>query len=153
MIKNLMILFFVIHIVVLAQDSKKTNSNVELPDFVITGKEVISVEQAKKIAPDFISTLSDQFIKPVYSPEELELKEFPNPLKNNLNLFDSLNYFNGLLEAGIGSYYLPTAKFTYSNPFTGGLFEGRLGALNQRAYVKNSEKYSFKWRCNTLLFC
>jgi hypothetical protein len=32
----------------LAQDSK-SNPNVELPDFIITGKEVVSVEQAKKI--------------------------------------------------------------------------------------------------------
>ncbi len=139
--KKLILFLTIFSALTLAQDTKKSNSNVELPDFVITGKEVISVEKAIKISPDLVSTLSGAFIKPAYSPEELELKEFPNPLKNKINLFDSLDYDNGWLEAGIGSYYLPGARLTYSTPFTNGVFEGRLGALNQRAYVKNSEKY------------
>lgn len=141
--RKILILFIIFSALLYAQDTKKTNPNVELPDFVITGKEVVSVEKAKKIPPDFVSILSPEFIKPSYSPEELALKEFPNPLKNKLNLFDSLNYKNGWLEGGIGSYYLPEAKLTYSSPFTNGIFEGRLGALNQRAYVKNSDKYIF----------
>jgi hypothetical protein len=142
MIYKLLSLFIVLAIIVPAQDSVKSNANVELPDFVITGKEVISVEQAKKIPPDFVSILSNSFIKPEHSPEELQLKEFPNPLKNNLKLFDSLNYGNGWLDAGIGSYFLPTAKLVYSSPFGNGVFEGRVTALNQRADVINSEKYS-----------
>lgn len=77
---------------------------------------------------------------PAYSPEKLELKEFPNPLKNKLNLFDSLDYNNALLEVGIGSFELPTAKLTYASPFSNGVFEGRLRVLNQRAYIKNSDK-------------
>ncbi len=125
-----------------AQDSQKSNPNVELPDFIITGKEVVSVEQAKKLPPDFVSLLSGEFIKPAYSPEELELKEFPSPLKKDLSLFDSLNYNNGELDAGVGSYFLPTAKLTLSGPFDNGVFEGRVGTLNQRAYVKNSDRYN-----------
>jgi hypothetical protein len=136
-----LILMLILPGLLLAQDTKSSNPNVELPDFVITGKEVVSVGQAKKIPPDFVSTLSQKFIRPAYSPEELELKEFPYPLKEKLNLFDSLNYNNGWLEAGLGSYYLPTAKLTFSSPFANGVFEGRLGALNQRAYVPNSDKY------------
>jgi hypothetical protein len=124
----------------LAQDSK-SNPNVELPDFIITGKEVVSVEQAKKIPPDLVSTISGDFIKPAYSPEELELKEFPNPLNNDLSLFDSLNYNNGWLEAGLGSYFLPSARLIYSSPFGNGIFEGRAGVLNQRAYLYGTDKY------------
>lgn len=142
--KMILLMTCIISALVYAQDTKKSNPNVELPDFVITGKEVVSVEKAKKIPPDFISILSPEFIKPSYSTEELELKEFPNPIKTKLNLFDTLSYNNGNLEGGIGSYYLPIAKLTFSSPFTNGIFEGRLGALNQRAYVKNSEKYEFK---------
>ncbi len=140
--KLILFLVFIFSVHSAAQETKKSNPNVELPDFIITGKEVISVEQAKKIPPDFVSTISGGFIKPSYSPEELELKEFPNPLKSNLNLFDSLNYHDGWLEAGLGSYYLPVAKMIYSSPFTNGVFEGRAGLLNQRAYVDHSEKYS-----------
>lgn len=144
MMKKIMLLtILLIPALMFAQDTKRSNPNVELPDFVITGKEVVTVEKAKKIPPDFISTLAPEFIKPAYSPEQLELKEFPNPIENKLNLFDSLNYHNGWLESGIGSYFLPVGKLTYSSPFKNGIFEGRVGALNQRAFVKNSEKYLF----------
>jgi len=125
-----------------AQESQKSNPNVELPDFIITGKEVINVDQAKKIPPDFVSTISGKFILPSYSPEELQLKEFPDPLKNRLNLFDSLDYDKGWLEADLGTYYLPAARLVYSSPLGGGVFEGRAGALNQREYSLNSAKNS-----------
>ena len=142
MTKKLLLLVVVLSLTVPAQEKTKSSGNVELPDFIITGKEVVSVEQAKKIPPDFVSTISGDFIRPSYSPEELELKEFPSPLKNDLALFDSLKYNNGWLEAGLGSYYLPTAKLVYSSPLSGGMIEARAGVLNQRAYVNNSEKYS-----------
>jgi hypothetical protein len=140
--KLVILIIFFLAIDAAAQETNRSNANVELPDFIITGKEVISVEQAKKMPPDLVSTISGKFIKPAYSPEELQLKEFPNPLKKDLNLFDSLYYNNGWLEAGLGSYYVPSAKLIYSSPFTRGVFEGRIGALNQRSYVENSDLYS-----------
>lgn len=138
----ILILVIILSLQAAAQETKKSNPNVELPDFIITGKEVISVEQAKKIPPDFVSTISSGFIKPSYSTEELQLKEFPDPVKNNLNLLDSSDYHNGWLEGGVSSYYLPAGKLIYSSPFTNGVFEGRAGLLSQRAHVDHSEKYS-----------
>ena len=138
---HIIFLFILLSMQVSAQESQKSNPNVELPDFIITGKEVVTVEQAKKIQPDFVPVISGNFLKPSYSPDELELKEFPGPLNNDLKLFDSTNYHNGWIEAGLGSYYLPTAKLIYSSPFTNGIFEGRAGILNQREYVENSERY------------
>ena len=137
-----LVLFLIIILPVLAysQETKKSNPKVELPDFVTTGKEIVSAQKAKKIPPDFVSIISRKFTKPAHSPEELSLKEFPNPLQTRLSLIDSVSYKNGLLEAGIGSYFIPDAKLTYSNPFDNGLFEIRLGTLTQRAYVPNSEK-------------
>ncbi len=140
--KKYILFLFVLTISVSAQENTKSSGNVELPDFIITGKEVVSVEQAKKVPPDFVSTISGDFIMPAFSPEELELKEFPSPIKNDLTLFDSLNYHHGWLEAGLGSYFLPTARLVYSSPLSGGMLEARAGVLNQRAHVTNSEKYS-----------
>lgn len=140
--KTIIFLLIIISSVSVAQESGKSNPNVELPDFIITGKEVVSVEQAKKIPPDFISTISGDFIRPSYPSETLELRDFPDPLQKDMKLFDSLNYHHGWLEAGVGSYYLPTAKLIYSSPFTNGVFEGRVSVLNQRAYVDNSDMYS-----------
>ena len=47
----------------LGQDDK--NPNVELPDFVITGKDVIVVRRVDKIPADVISTVSEEFLKPI----------------------------------------------------------------------------------------
>ena len=142
--KLIILIVFLFSLEAAAQESGKSNPNVELPDFIITGKEVISVEQAKKIPPDFISTISGKFIKPELSAEKLELREFPDPLKKDMNLFDTLNYSNGWLDAGIGGYFLPTANLIYSSPLGNGIFEGRASVLNQRAYVSNSDKYSLE---------
>jgi hypothetical protein len=69
--------------------AQQQNPNVELPDFVITGTDVISVQGAQKIQPEFISTISEQFFKPVFSPEELEVKDLSSPIKGDLNIMFS----------------------------------------------------------------
>ena len=52
------VLFF--SILIFPQDNEKKNPNVELPDFVITGKDVISLQKSKKLDPGFISTVSEE---------------------------------------------------------------------------------------------
>lgn len=121
--------------------SGQTDPNVELPDFVITGADVVAVKGAQKIAPEFISTTSEQFFKPVYSPEELEVGDLSSPLKNELNLFDSLNYLNGNLEFGAGIYSLPVANLSYLFPADDIFIQARLKGENHRPYVDNSERY------------
>ena len=54
-------------------------------------------------------------------------------MKNDLTLFDSLNYNHGWLEAGVGSYFLPTAKLVYSSPLSGGMIEARAGGKPLKA--------------------
>ncbi|MGE5804279.1 MAG: hypothetical protein ACM34M_00680 [Ignavibacteria bacterium] len=124
-----------------AQEGKSSTPSVELPDFVITGTDLISVQKAKKAPSEFVPTLSDEFFRPVFSPEELEIKDIPHPLMNDINLLDSLNYNKGKLEAGIGRYTLPVVKFSYVQPFNNWLFEGFADTKNGRAYVSNSESY------------
>ena len=122
-------------------NAQQTNPAVELPDFIITGTDVVAVKGAQKIAPEFISTISEQFFKPVYSPEELEVKDLSSPLKNELSIFDSLNYQRGNLEFGAGIYSLPEANLTYLLPFDNLFVEARLTGENHRPYVDNSERY------------
>lgn len=124
-----------------AQDDKQKNPGVELPDFVITGKENISIQSSNKIKPDFVPIISEEFIKPVFSPEQLETKDIGNPVKEDLNLFDSLNFYKGRLKVGAGLYTLPEAQVTFSEPFKSGLFNVGLIGFNRRAYVDNSDRY------------
>ncbi len=154
MMKKIIPLLVLINIICFAQDNKKSNQNVELPDFVITGKENVSIESAKKIPPDFISTVSPNFLKPVFSPEELEMKEISNPVKNEIALFDSLDYISGVLEAGLGIYTLPTTTLKLGIPFSSGIFDAFVNVDNKRKYdTLASELVQNGWRRKFNIFC
>ena len=72
MIKNVSVLIvFFFTVAIFAQNQQKQNPDVQLPDFVITGKDVIKVQQAKKIPPAFVSIISEKFVKPVFPPANL----------------------------------------------------------------------------------
>ena len=64
MIRKILTLLVLIAPFIAAQDS-----GVELPDFVITGKIVVSVGKTEKIAPDFISTTGN-FLKACFPYRE-----------------------------------------------------------------------------------
>ncbi len=134
------------------QQNQQQNSNVELPDFVIMGKDVVKIRSTQKIAPDFVPTLSEKFIKPVFSPEHLGIHEFPAMNNNTLKLPDSLNYIKGNLGIAVGNVSLPSAHFSYVRPFDHGMFEGYGSGENSRAYVPNSGKYSLNAGANLRFF-
>lgn len=140
MIKTLMVILLS-SMFILAQNDEKENPNVELPDFVITGTEKISVEKVKKIEPELITTLSEEFIKPSHSPEELELRRFSSPITKDINFNDSVHYQNGYFDAAVGLYNIPSGRLFYSSPFSGGIFSASLDALNKRAHVEESDRY------------
>ena len=75
MIKNLIILIFLFATFSIFAQEQKQNSDVQLPDFVITGKDIVTIKKAQKIPPAFVSTISDQFIKPILPNEGLPVKE------------------------------------------------------------------------------
>ncbi|GBD87316.1 hypothetical protein BMS3Abin03_01245 [bacterium BMS3Abin03] len=140
--KKLLILISLPLILLYSQDDRQKNPNVELPDFVITGKDVISIKRAKKIEPDFVSTITESFIKPQHKPEELGLRQLSNPVKEELNLLDSTGYSKGSLSVNAGIYTLPDAKLNYNYPFENGMIRANVGGDYQRAYINNSGRYS-----------
>lgn len=148
---SVLILFF-FSINVFAQNQQKQNPDVELPDFVITGKDIIKVRQAKKIPPDFITIISEQFVKPIFPPADLPVKEIQTPVKGSFDTIDSLNFLRGKVDASIGAYSIPSADFVFTNPFPNGLFEIYANALNQRAYIPNSERYFINGGTNLMLY-
>ncbi len=131
-----------------SQDDKGKNPNVELPDFVITGNDVVTIQKGNKIEPDIVPILSEQFLKPNYSPEDLELQELSDPVRNQFSLTDSLSYFTGKLEAGAGIYTLPKVKFSLSTPFENGIFQITANGKNTREFVENSDQYSINGGIN-----
>ncbi len=137
MIKYFLILLCISVEVILPQGE---NPNVELPDFVIFGKDVISVRKVDKLKPDYISTVSDDFLKPSYKPDFLNLADISNPVEYELSLLDTANFRKGFIELKAGLYQLPAGEVNYTFPYTGGMIYGFVKGLNQLAYVDNSDK-------------
>jgi len=119
------------------------NPNVELPQFVITGKEAYEFPPLEKQKPELVSTVSEQFFKPVYSPDELEVKDFSEPTKRNGEFLDSVKFVNGEAEFLIGNNYLPSLSATYRLPMESSLFSANINAVNQRAYLENADRSKF----------
>ncbi|MCJ7554135.1 MAG: hypothetical protein MUO34_09660 [Ignavibacteriaceae bacterium] len=143
MIKKIIIAIVLLTSVLIAQDETKRTTNVELPDFIIMGIDIISVKKVNKMSPDFISTISDEFLRPTFSPEELEIRDLSNPIKSDLNLLDSVSSFKGNIEAGVGLYTIPKIKGTYAYPFNNGIVEGVFSGNYNRAYdIEYSDRYS-----------
>ena len=143
MIKKLFLLIFILAVFSFPQD--KQNPNVELPDFVITGRDIISIQNAKKLSPDLVSTVSKDFLQPVYSPEELGLQDISNPISQKLNLLDTLNNYNGYIDLGVGFYSLPKADAVYSIPFTNGIFNSYFNGSNTLNYLDTSNSSRSEW--------
>ncbi len=135
--KKLSIIIFLLSLAVMF--AQENNPNVELPDFVILGRDVVSVRKVNKIEPDFISTGSKDFLKPEYKPDQLRVADFSSPVGTDLSLLDSANFRRGFLELKAGRYQLPAGELNYSFPFTRGMLHGIIKGLNQTAYVDNSD--------------
>lgn len=137
MIKLFLTIFLFSVALIFPQDK---NPNVELPDFVILGKDVVSMRKVEKLSPDFISTVSSEFLKPTYKPDQLEVTDISNPVGGDLSLLDSTNFKNGFIELKAGRYQLPAGGISYAFPFTRGILHGSVKGLNQLDYVDNSGK-------------
>lgn len=139
--KYLVSLLLIFAVNLIAQEASQ-GQNVELPDFVITGKETFTLPEMKKMKPEHISTLSEQFILPVYSPEELEIKEFSDPLKKDVLLLDEVDFANGSLFFGLSNNYLPSAKLNYYLPFENAFLNAGVNTISRRPYVENADLFS-----------
>ena len=138
---NIFVLMLLYTTLILAQGNDKNNPDVELPDFVITGKDVISLQKSAKIDPGIISTISGDFLKPIPSTEDLKVADLSNPIKNQINLVDTQNVYNTRLSIGTGLYSSPAGSFSFSQPFSSGILGAVINGENHRAYIDNSDWY------------
>jgi hypothetical protein len=138
MIKKIFVIVLTVSLISLAQD--KGNPNVELPDFVITGRDIVSIQKAKKIKPKVVPAISREFFMPVYSPDNLGIQDITNPVLHKFDLTDSSNIYNGYFELGLGAYTFPEAKAVYSIPFSKGIFNSYFNGNNRLNYIDNAGK-------------
>ncbi|MCX6168535.1 MAG: hypothetical protein NTX65_04290 [Ignavibacteriales bacterium] len=112
--------------------------NIELPDFVITGKQNVNVPIAVKKKPDFISTLSRDFFTPQIAPEELPLliSSDPVPVRPEIKKFN--DFVNGTLKVQIGNYSLPVGDLVLNQSYENYLVNARLWGSNIKEYIPNA---------------
>lgn len=112
--------------------------SIELPDFVITGKQNINVPVAVKKKPDFISTLSQEFFTPQFAPEELPLliSSEPAPVRPGIKTFN--DNINGTLKIKVSQYALPVGELNLNQSFDNALFSAKAWGSNIKEYITNA---------------
>jgi hypothetical protein len=145
--KKILFIIITFSITVFSQDSQKS-PNVELPDFVITGNEDVQLPIVAKPRPDLISTVSEEFFKPLFSAEELNVKDFSDPLKKNAIFLDSIQYLNFNLNAAAGTVSMPKVDLKVNIPFTNTLIHAGVNGEYQRAYTDYSGMLSYRGLLN-----
>ena len=120
-----------------AQEATQDQS-IELPEFVITGEQNISIPTMKKDRPVLVPTLSDEFLRPAYSPKQLTLSKRSDPIERELNLYKNAKAYNGLLILGAGYRTLPRGELYFNQNIDNFLFKSKLYGSNTTEYIKNS---------------
>ena len=98
--KILLILIFTVS-GLFGQEDNQTQS-IELPDFVITGKENISIPKIQKSYPEFIPLLSKDFFTPQYPNEEQTTIKLPEIETELVNIGSYKQRTNALLKFSAG---------------------------------------------------
>lgn len=140
------ILFFSSFVV--AQDDPK--SNVELPDFVITGKDQINFPPAKKIKPDVISALSEEFIYPPYKAEEFSSGEISTPESIVSFKKDSAKVYHGLFSMHFGNLSVPEFFGSYTLGLGSFKLIPSLRMKNIRDFEPNSGENTYNFNLNSV---
>ncbi|MCK5088223.1 MAG: TonB-dependent receptor [Melioribacteraceae bacterium] len=136
--KKLLILIFIItNYSLLAQEDNRGQS-IELPEFVITGVQSVSIPTMQKSKPVLVPTLSEEFFTPKYSPEDFMLANYSNPIKRELELYKFSQGYDGLLKIGAGLQTLPIGDFYFNKNLGQFLFDTHVWGYNIKDYIPNA---------------
>ncbi len=148
------IIFFTLFLIsiVSGQETRQKDPNIELPEFVITGIEKVSLPILPKPKAEILTIISEDFIRPSFSPEELSISSLSEPVKKEINILDKAKSYDGKLMLGLGAYTVPTGKLEYGTTLNNGLIKGELWGKNVRAYVDDADVKTFGASVITSLF-
>lgn len=118
--------------------SQQEQKSIELPDFVITGRQSVEVQPAIKKKPELFSILAQEFFTPQYSPEELPILFSSRPQKIVPAISAGDDYNSGKLFIGGGRYMLPVGNFSLSKSFDNVLLSTGLWGSNTKEYISNA---------------
>ena len=131
--RKLIIILFVV-LITFAQNENQSQS-IELPEFVITGKQKIDLPIMSKSKAEPVSLLSKEYFFPTFSPEQFSMATVAKPTQLMADLISEQKSYNGQLILGAGQYTLPTGEFYFSQPFSVGKFYSKLWGTNRKDFV------------------
>ena len=129
-----MIIFFSSHF---AQDESQSQS-IELPDFVITGQESISIPKMQKRMSDFIPLLSQDFFTPEFPGNEKTTIDLPEVNTEIINLSENQQQTNARLRFSAGLETWPTGDFYYNNWTGNFIYDFNIFGKNELEYVNKA---------------
>lgn len=133
--KNIFLILTLFTVNLFAQNE---NQSIELPDFVITGKENISIPKIQKQYPDYISLLSKDFLTPDSPDEEQTSIDLPEVESEAFNLGSYKQMTNAYLKLGGGLKTWPLGEFYY-NDWSGNFsYNLHLFGKNELEFVNNA---------------
>jgi hypothetical protein len=106
------------------------DQNIELPDFIITGRQNVDVPSAQKAKPELISILSKDFFTPQYSAEDLPLLISSIPVPVIPEIKSTVESYLGSFKVAFGKYTLPVGELNF--------------ALNNQNYLLNTKIWGIK---------
>jgi len=126
--------------------------SIELPDFVITGRQNIDIPFAQKRKPELVSIISKDFLTPQYSPEEFPLlfSSLPIPVHPGIKPFD--NYYTGTIKVVAGGYLLPAGIVSLNQNFENYLFNAKIFGSHTKEYDPYSSYNNFGFSLSNELF-
>ena len=132
--KKVLIILVILSISLVAQSENRTQS-IELPSFVITGVQSVILPTINKNKSDFIPIVGDNFLTPKYGSEDFALMDNTNPIRKQMDLYSSVESYNGLLHLGVGTQTLPIGKLDLSFNKKNFLFNTHIYGSDIREFV------------------
>lgn len=133
-----LILILLLPLLIFGQSDNQSQS-IELPDFVITGRQKVDLPVMKKSKAKPVSILSKEYFFPAFTPEQFTLATVAKPQQIIADLHLNETAYNKQLIIGAGQYTLPTGYFYFAQPFSVGKFYSNLWGTNQKDYVDYSD--------------
>ncbi|MEW6654276.1 MAG: TonB-dependent receptor [Bacteroidota bacterium] len=114
--------------------SQNEQPNIELPDFIITGRQTVEIPAAIKPKTELISILSKDFFTPKFSSEELPYLITSTPAAVYPSVKEAEKYFNGNVKIMLGKETMPFGLLNFSQSFDYYLFNIKAWGTNINEY-------------------
>lgn len=131
--------FLLLSSIVGFSQNKTKSQSIELPAFVITGIQSVSVPIMSKKKSNFVSVVGQNFLMPDYNTENFSLLDNSAPIIKEIKIgATAKTAYTGLLQLGAGLKTMPIGNLYFGLNNSDILFTSHIFGYNTRDYLFNS---------------